>query len=103
MPPVEIQTPVAFIKGHVEVTKSIPESNNDQIQITANQNGQNATSAYLNALQASKQALPYSLTVTPGNWQIYAKLGPAVSENHPVTVKSGEAVEVDFAFGADPD
>jgi hypothetical protein len=105
MPPIEINTPVAFIKGHVEVANNIPSSSTDAVFVYADQNGANGTQTNFGAVAASQEheGHEYSLTVAPGTWQVWAKLGPVTSAKHPITVAAGDAVEVDFAFGADPD
>jgi hypothetical protein len=102
MAAVEIQTPVAFIQGNIEVTSSIPPSCQDRVNISA-QSGNSTAATGMDALSASKSPREYSLTVAPGTWQVWAQLGPVMSEKHTVTVAAGEAQEVDFSFGKDPD
>jgi hypothetical protein len=101
----EISTPVAFINGTIEVN-GIPDASQDTVFVLAESAGPptGQTSTGFPATQAKpEQGKKYSLTVTPGTWSVYARLGPVTTAKKAVSVRSGEAVEVDFSFGEDRD
>src|SRR5438309_2077600 len=98
----EISTPVAFINGKVEVN-GIPPVSQDRVLVYANSPTGTAQANLPATACAPEAGQRYSMTVKPGDWTVYAVLGPVQSAQKVVTVKSGQSVEVDFSFGVDKD
>lgn len=91
-------TPLAFVEGIVEVNTIFMGDERPVVHLKA-QRSADAEAVVKNTVQASADGLRYKLIVEPGQWHVWAELGPVKSQPVVVEVQEGETEKVNFVFG----
>jgi hypothetical protein len=90
-----VQTEAALVRGAIRIPGLKAGDPAQEVLVTAEKDRQKVAVV----MKVSNKDTYYCLVVSPGDWSIFAEVGPVKSDRKHVSVKDGGVAEVDFIFG----